>query len=152
MNGGYCFGDSTGERRLDLYCSGSGQPHRHLISCLATRTLGWLAHAEHLAGRLQQCRRHRSGKGPQQRADHRRGQERGQVGRYLSRAQLTYLDRACISENATPTQCRKVALRLYRSLPPEVTQKVRPKPCAALSPDAWQHLHPNSPCAKRAAP
>jgi hypothetical protein len=80
------------------------------------------------------------------------GKNAVKVGRYLSRAQLNSLDRACVSENATPAECRKVALRLYRSLPPEIRQKVRPKACAALSPDAWRRLHPKSPCAKRAAP
>ena len=47
------------------------------------------------------------------------------INRYLSKRQLKAFDRACLSKQATKSKCRKVALRIFRSLPPEVRERAR---------------------------
>ena len=54
-----------------------------------------------------------------------RGRSAVSVGRYLARGQIDALDRACIVIASTSKpKCRRVALRLYRSLPDPVQAKL----------------------------
>lgn len=74
------------------------------------------------------------------------------VGRYLSGPQMRSLEEACFQgASASVRECKQVALRLYRTLPPDAQRKLRPAACAALSPRALKRLHPGTQCERRAS-
>jgi hypothetical protein len=102
--------------------------HRHLISCVGTRINWDGTHmrntwegdcaARAASARVADVRNQKLVIGE--------GKNRVRVDRYLSDAAISTLDRVCVSENASERKCRKVALRLFHSLPSEVRQKVKP--------------------------
>jgi hypothetical protein len=72
------------------------------------------------------------------------------AARYLTRAQLGTLERACFNgRSAGVSDCEQVALRLYRKLPGDVQRKLRPAACATLSTAALKQLHPGARCERR---
>ena len=103
--------------------------NRHLISCLGTRINWDGSHTRNTwagdcsgAGSAATAMSARVGAGE---LTIGRGRSAVSVGRYLARGQLDALDRACIVV-ASPSKpkCRRVALRLYRSLPDPVQAKL----------------------------
>jgi hypothetical protein len=127
--------------------------NRHLISCVGTR-INW--DGSHNRNTWDgSCGSSGGASAPKVGARNQKlvfgqGENRVRADRYLSEADISTLDRVCINRaSASRSQCRKVTLRLFNSLPSKVRRKVRPKACAGLAPDSWERLNPDSPCSGR---